>query len=403
MQGKITKRSVDMLQPPEAGEETLWDTEVKGFGLRIRSSGVKTYILHYRPGGGRKAPLRKFTIGRHGSPWTPDSARTEAERLLGLVRDGKDPAANRMAYREAPTVKELGERFIAEHAEAKRKPATAKQYEYLLNQFIVPELGQKKVADVIRQDVMKLHTSMSKTPYQANRVLALVSALFTFAERVGERQDNSNPARHVERFKEHARERMLSGEELGRLGEALAVSKESPYAVALIKLLVFTGARLGEVLTMKWEWIDMERAEVRLPDSKTGRKTVHLPPPALQVLAELPRQEENPYVICGEVDKSHLIGIQRPWQRIRKTAELDGLRLHDLRHAFASVAACSGLGLPIIGKLLGHTQAVTTMRYSHLAADPLKAAAATIAGKIADSMGMSGPSADVVEFSKNRA
>lgn len=403
MQGKITKRSVDMLQPPENGEETLWDTEVKGFGLRIRSSGVKTYILHYRAGSGRHAPLRKFTIGKHGSPWSPDSARKEAERLLGLVRDGQDPAGNRMAHRAAPTVKELGERFITEHAEAKRKPATAKQYDYLLNQFIVPELGQKKVADVTRQDVMKLHTSMSATPYQANRVLALVSALFTFAERVGERQDSSNPARHVERYKEHARERMLSGEELARLGEALATSKESPYAVALIKLLVFTGARLGEVQTMKWEWIDMERAEVRLPDSKTGRKTVHLPPPALQVLADLPRQEGNPYVICGEVEKSHLIGIQRPWQRIRNAAGLDGLRLHDLRHAFASVAACSGLGLPIIGKLLGHTQAVTTMRYSHLASDPLKAAAATIAGKIADSMGMSGPSADVVEFPKNRA
>lgn len=386
MQGKITKRAVDALAASKDQEVTLWDTEVKGFGLRVRGGGVKTYVLHYRAGSGRNAPLRKFTIGKHGSPWTPDTARKEAERLLGLVRDGADPAADKNSHKAAPTVSELGDRFVTEHADTKRKPATAKQYRRLLDQFIGPAIGRKKVADVTRQDVMKLHSGMSDTPYQANRVLALVSTLFTFAERVGQRPDGSNPARHVERFKEAARERMLSGEELARLGDALATSCESPYVVSLVKLLVFTGARLGEVLGMRWEWIDFERGEARLPDSKTGRKTIHLPAPALQVLANLPRMADNPYVICGERPLAHLIGVQRPWQRVRRAAGLDGLRIHDLRHAFASVAACSGLGLPIIGKLLGHTQAVTTMRYSHLAADPLKAAAATVAGKIADAM-----------------
>ena len=369
MQGKITKRAADALAATEGKEVILWDADVKGFGLRVRGGGVKTYLLHYRAGTGRSAPLRKFTIGKHGSPWTPDNARKEAERLLGLVRDGADPAAEKTSHKAAPTVLDLGDRFVREHAQTKRKPATAKQYRRLLDKFIGPAVGRKKVADVTRQDVMKLHNGMSDTPYQANRVLALVSTLFTFAERVGERPDGSNPARHVERFKEAARERMLSGEELARLGDSLTTSGESPYVVSLVKLLVFTGARLGEVLGMRWEWIDFERGEARLPDSKTGRKTIHLPAPALQVLADLPRMAGNPYLICGERAGAHLIGVQRPWQRIRHAAGLDGLRIHDLRHAFASVAASSGLGLPIIGKLLGHTQAVTTMRYAHLAAD----------------------------------
>jgi integrase len=157
--------------------------------------------------------------------------------------------------------------------------------------------------------------------------------------------------------------------------------------VAAIKLLVFTGARLGEVLGLKWEWIDIERGEARLPDSKTGAKTLHLPPPALAVLAELPRLDRNPYVIVGQKAGAALVNLEKPWRAIRARAGLDDVRLHDLRHAFASVAASSGMGLPIIGKMLGHTQAATTHRYAHLASDPVKAAAAAVAGKIAAAMG----------------
>jgi integrase len=388
MRGKITKRSVDALKPAADGAEAvLWDSELKGFGVRVQRGGAKSYVLHYRIGTGRGATLRKLTIGRHGSPWTPETARKEAKTLLGMIEEGADPAADKMARREAPTIAELAERFLAEHAEAKRKGSTAAEYRRLLDKIILPALGKRKVADVTRADMTKLHHANRAIPYQSNRVLAVLSKMFNLAERWGLRPDGSNPCRHVERFAEKKRERMLSPAELARLGDALVAYDGSPYAVAAVKLLVFTGARLGEVLGLRWEWIDFERGEARLPDSKTGAKTLHLPPPALTVLSALPRLDGNPHVIAGQKPGAALVNLEKPWRAIRKEAGLDDVRLHDLRHAFASVAASSGMGLPIIGKMLGHTQAATTHRYAHLASDPVKAAAAAVAGKIAAAMG----------------
>jgi integrase len=433
MQGKITKRAVDALEANASGETTLWDSDVKGFGVRARSGGARTYVLRYRPGGGgRNAPLRTFTIGRHGSPWTPDTARAEAKRLLGLVEDGADPAADHVARREAPTINDLAARFLAEHAEAKRKDRTAAEYRRLIEKLILPEIGKRKVADVTRHEIAKLHHAHRATPYQANRVLAVLRKMFNLAERWGMRSDGSNPCRHVEKFAEQSRERMLSGDELARLGEALSAYEGSPHVAAAVKLLVFTGARLGEILGLHWDWIDFERGEARLPDSKTGAKTVHLAPPALAVLADLPRLQGNPHVIIGLKDGAALVNLEKPWRAIRERATVclwrDGedravaklveslardlereptvqecrkaareakvklpagltdVRLHDLRHAFASVAAASGMGLPIIGKMLGHAQAATTARYAHLAPDPVKAAAAAVAGRIAGAM-----------------
>ena len=268
MRGKITKRSVDALKAAADGAETvLWDSELKGFGVRVQRGGAKSYVLHYRVGTGRGAPLRKLTIGRHGSPWTPETARKEAKTLLGMIEDGADPAADKMARREAPTMAELAERFLAEHAEAKRKGSTAAEYKRLLDKIILPALGKRKVADVTRADVTKLHHTNRAAPYQANRVLAVLSKMFNLAERWGLRPDGSNPCRHVEKFAERKRERMLSPAELARLGDALAAHDGSPYAVAAVKLLVFTGARLGEVLGLKWEWIDFERGEARVARS----------------------------------------------------------------------------------------------------------------------------------------
>jgi integrase len=400
MQGKITKRTVDALRAAADGREVvLWDSEIKGFGVRVRR-GVKTYVLQYRVGGGRDAPLRKLTIGKHGSPWTADEARAEARRLLGLVAHGKDPAGAKAAAKAAPTVSELAQRFLTEHVEAKRKPWTAREYRRLLDHVILPALGSKRAVDLTRQDVTRLHHARRATPTEANRALAVLSTMMNLAERWGERADGSNPCRHVGKYPERRRERFLSAQELARLGDVLAgyprgrrMETACGYHAAAIKLLVFTGARLGEVLSLQWQWIDWERGEARLPDSKTGAKTLHLPPPALAVLAELPRVEGNPHVIVGGKTGAALVNLEKPWRAIRKAAGLDDVRLHDLRHSFASTAASGGMGLPIIGKMLGHTQAQTTQRYAHLASDPVKAAAATVAGKIEAAMVGGSPAA----------
>src|SRR5215472_963638 len=384
MRDKITKRAVDALRPASDGSEAvIWDTEVKGFGVRAQRGGSKSYIVHYRAGTGRGAPLRKVTIGRHGTPWTPETARKEARRLLGLVEGGADPAAAKIARKEAPTVADLVERFFVEHVEAKRKASTALVYRQLLDRVVLPALGKRKVADVTRADIATFQHDNRAAPYQANLMRAMLSKMFNLAEVWGLRPDGSNPCRHVEKFRERKRERMLSPVELARLGDALAAYPGSLYAVAAVKLLVFTGARLGEVLALRWEWIDFERGEARLPDSKTGAKTLHVPPPALTVLAALPRLDGNPHVIAGQKAGAAMVNLEKPWRAIRGAAGLDDVRLHDLRHAFASVAASSGMGLPIIGKMLGHTQAATTARYAHLASDPVKAAAAAVANKIA--------------------
>jgi len=401
MQGKITKRTVDALAADASGETTLWDSDVRGFGARARAGGARTYVLRYRPcGGGRNAPLRTFTIGRHGSPWTPETARIEAKRLLGLVAHGKDPAATKAAAKAAETVAELAERFLRDHAEAKRKTRTAAEYRRLLEHVALPALGQRKVKDVTRRDIERLHQARRATPVEANHTLAVLSTMFTMAERWELRPDGSNPCQHVEKFPQRKRERFLSADELARLGDALAAYDGSPYVAAAVKLLVFTGARLGEILGLRWEWIDFERGEARLPDSKTGAKTVHLAPPALAVLADLPRVEGNPHVIPGAREGAAWVNLEKPWRAIRAAAGLDDVRLHDLRHSFASIAAASGMGLPIIGKMLGHTQAQTTARYAHLASDPVKAAAAAVASRIAGAMNGAAGTAEIVKLSR---
>jgi integrase len=381
---KITKRTVDAVRPSSA-DQFLWDSELKGFGLKVTPAGNKVYILQYRKGG-RGTPTKRVTIGRHGA-LTPDQARKEAARLSGAIANGADPAAVRTADKTAPTITALAERFLAEHVATKTKARTAVEYRRLIDSVILPAIGRKRVRDVTRADISRLHHDNRATPYAANRALAVLSKMFALAEKWGERADGSNPCRHVEKYAERKRERMLSADEFSRLADALKASSRSPYIIAAIKLLIFTGARVSEILTLQWDWIDFERGDARLPDSKTGAKTLHLPAPALAVLADLSRVEGNPHVVVGNVAGARLVNLEKPWRAIRKAAGLNDVRLHDLRHAFASVAASSGMGLPIIGKMLGHTQAATTHRYAHLASDPVKAAAATVASKIADAMG----------------
>jgi integrase len=385
--GRITKRAVDASKASKA-DSYLWDRELPGFGLKVTPAGSKVYLVQYQLGG-RKGRTRRVTIGRHG-PLTPTAARVEAKRLLGEIASGRDPADERDKTQGGKSLTVVLEQFMAEHVRPKLKARTAGEYERTARLHILPRLGRSPIGELKRQDIAKLHHELASTPYQANRTLALLSKFFGWAEKRGLRPDGSNPCRHVEKYREGRRERFLSQAELGRLGDALRDAEQnkscSPWVVAAVRLLALTGARRNEILTLQWDHVSEEHGSLMLPDSKTGRKAVHLSPPALSLLQAIPRLEGNPYVICGERQGQHLVNIEKPWRRIRAAAKLDDVRLHDLRHSFASVAASGGQSLIIIGKLLGHSQPATTARYAHLADDPVRAASDAVGKHIAAAM-----------------
>ena len=375
---KITKRYVDSVEA--TGKDfVVWDDEVHGFGLRVKPTGAKSYIIQYRNSHGRE---RKMTLGKHGV-LTPDEARNEARRLLGDVRRGDDPAEKRQEKRQEPTLIEISERYLIEHAELKKKPRSVHEDRRLLKKVILPALGARKIGEIDRTHIGQLHVSQKSTPYQANRCLALLSKLFNLCEKWGLRPDGTNPCRHVEKYRETKKKRYLTPEELARLGGVLSDSaNELPQAVAAIGLLLLTGARLGEILTLEWAHVDLEARELRLPDSKTGKKTIPLSDPALQVLGAIPRIVGCKYVISGKKAGQHLIGLPKIWGRIKAKAGLLDVRIHDLRHSYASVAAASGMSLPFIGALLGHKEFATTQGYVHLMNDPLKVAAQQVGARI---------------------
>jgi integrase len=403
---RITKRVVDSLSP-RAKEFAVWDSKLPGFGVRVRPSGTMSYVVVYRAGAGRGAPVRRFTIANVGKT-EPEAARTRAKAILGAVAHGRDPAREKAAERTTITLAGLADRFMSEHVEQKRKPGTAAFYRHLFDKIIKPELGATKADKVTRAQVARLHGQLRATPFQANRVLAVIGSMYAFAGRSGVVPEAMNPARRIEPFKEHRRERFLTGEELERLGSAIRhaeargvpwtvdekklkakhlpkpnnrLTKIGPFAAAAIRLLLFTGCRLREILHLKWEHVDLERGLLFLPESKSGRKTVILNAPAMAVLDGLDRV--GPYVVLGDDPEKPRADLKRPWAAVSKRAGLEGVRLHDLRHTYASIGAGGGLGLPIIGRLLGHTQSDTTARYAHLDNDPLRRASEAIGGRIA--------------------
>ena len=382
---KLTKTFINGLKP--TGKEIVyWDSELSCFGLRVRKTGVKSFIVQYRNASGR---TRKVTIGPLGR-LTPDEARRQARQILADVDRGDDPADNRDKARLAPDMNTLADRYMSDHAELKKKRSSIDRDRRLLERFVRPKIGKVRIEAITREDIAKFHHGMKDTPTQANRVLALLSKMFNLAEKWGLRPDSSNPCRHVERFKEEKRERYLSMEEITRLGAALRKAEqeqsEDISGIIAIRLLLFTGCRREEILSLKWDYVDFEKGCLRLPDSKTGAKLVPLAEPALDVLRTAPRLAGNPYVCPGRKWGSHLVGLPRIWERICTAAGLSRVRLHDLRHSFASVGVGTGLGLPQVGALLGHTQAATTQRYAHLAVDPLRQAANQIVGYIAEAM-----------------
>ena len=378
---KLTKRFVEATEIG-ATRYDIFDSQIPGFGIRIAPSGTRTYVLMYRSGGRRW----RVSLGRHGIT-TPEQAREAAIDILARVNRGENLAASRQGGGHITTFADLAERFDKEHIAIRLKPRTAKEYRRNLQLFIVPALGRLKVAEVTRADVARLHHEFRDTPYQSNRNLEIVSKMFNLAEMWGLRPDGSNPCRHVKKYKEEKRERYLSTDELARLGEVLRQCEqegiESASTINLIRLLVFTGCRLSEIQTLKWDYVDLDNEVLRLPDSKTGAKIVHTDGAATRILSGIERHDDNPWVIPGKLPHTHWQEPQRPWRRIRARAGLDDVRIHDLRHTFASMAVSSGEGLPMIGKLLGHTQVQTTARYAHLFNEPVKQAAGNISSSIA--------------------
>ena len=328
-------------------------------------------------------------LGQFG-PITPDEARKRAMKLLGQAKTGDDPADARDKMRQSLTMKQLAERFTKEHVQVRCKPSTQEEYRRSVELYLGPFFGPAAVRTVNRADVAEFHGSLSHIPYQANRSLAVLRKMMSLAELWGLRDMHTNPCERIQHYPERKRERFLSGAEITRLGKALthaeASGSESLYAVAAYRMLLLTGCRLGEIQRLQWDWVYLEECELRLPDSKSGAKTIYLGAAALEVLQTLPRMDDNPFVIAGKLPGSHLTDLQHPWQRIRAAARLTDVRIHDLRHTFASGGIAAGENLPMIGKLLGHTQVQTTARYAHFASDPVKRAADKIAGQIAASL-----------------
>ncbi len=382
---KLTTKTIAALETDGERQRIAWDDEVPGLGVRA-SAGAKAYILNYRLRSGRQ---RRMTIARVGVIPLPE-ARRRARTALGQVAAGLDPMAERDTARGQATVAELADAFLERHVRPKRTPSTCTGYTRHIEKHIKPALGTRGVAEVTFADVSRLHHKMRKTPGQANRVIATLSKMMSTAERWGWRPPQSNPCRGLERYPETRRERFLSPAELASLGGALrdleAAEKVPTSAVACVRLLIFTGARSGEIRNLKWADVDLEGGRLRIRSPKESRgKDKYLPlnAPAREVLAKLPRRSEW---VLPTARGDTPISMAKPWERIRTAAKLEKLRLHDLRHSFASVGAGSGQSLLIIGRLLGHRTPGMTQRYAHLADDPLRDASESIAGRIAAAM-----------------
>ena len=409
MLAKLTKRTVEAVRSG-ADDVFVWDSELKGFGLKVTPKDRRVFLAQYwAPNLARVR--RRVTLGTFGTI-TVDQGRAAAQRVLGRVANGEDPAAD--ASEGKRTAKEATVALISaeylDETSAKMKSRTSSEYTRLFNVYILPALGRKPVVHVTLKDVAAVHLAHRKQPYQANRVLQLLKSFLYWAETRGYRARNTNPCRDVAKFPEHERERFLTVDELAKLGAALVTAERvglppapehrkaprnektakhrprsadtpfpaNPYAVAAIRFLLFTGWREQEALTLRWADVDMKRGAATLPDTKTGKSQRPLGAQAVELLAALPRLEGSPYVFPGANPDAPLREIKRVWCAARHSAGLGDVRLHDLRHTVASFSVGSGHSLYLTGKLLGHTRPETTQRYAHLADDARKAAADTV-------------------------
>ena len=378
---RLTKSVVEGLLPADA-DYIVWDAELPGFGVRIKPSGVKSYVVQYR--NRQTGTSRRKTLGQHGPLLSFHKARDTARIMLANALQGNDPIAVGRAARSAPTVKELAADYLQQHALPKKRARSVESDRSMIDRIILPRLGAKKVEDVQAREIQALHVAMRATPYQGNRVLALLSKMFSLAVKWGLRTDN--PVKGIERYHEERRERWLSDAELSRLLEALS-TRPNQRAANAVRLQLLTGARIGEVLSARWSDFDLSRGVWIKPSHHTKQKrTEHLPlsAPALTLLTEMQQQAKagEQHLFPGDAPGKPLQGIKKFWRGVTERAGFDDYRLHDNRHTHASHLVSSGLSLEIVGRLLGHTNPLTTKRYAHLADDPLRAATERFGAKV---------------------
>ncbi len=402
MAERITNKLVRELSPPETGNRIVYDDRVKGFGIRITAAGARSFILNYRNTEGRE---RRFTLGPYGpNELSVEKARKEAGERKRKIADGADPVAEKHQKLNAPTVAALCDRYLEEYAPRKRSFASDRG---IVEQIVRPRLGKLKVANVRFRDIDALHRALKGTPYRANRTVALLSKMFSLAIRWDLRLDN--PAKGIERYTEDKRTRYLTGDEIERLTDALAAYPETraakvdprarnaaelmarerergKSAAELVRLCLLTGCRRGEALGATWDQFDLTAGIWIKPSAATKQKTEHRAPLSAAAVAQIrdiretaPKGDDgNPtsrYVFPGRMPDTHLVEIKGPWGAIRSAAGIPDVRMHDLRHTFASILASAGQSLAVIGRLLGHTNPTTTSRYSHLYDDVLRQAA----------------------------
>ena len=376
----ISRRTVAGLSVEK--DTVFWDRELPGFGIRVYATGGKVYVAQTRAGG----HSRRVTIGRHGVI-TPEEARRRAALAISRLKSGQ-PVKVTVADTtgKGPTVAEVAKRYLAEHVEVRLKPNTAKSVRTDLKKHILPAFGKLPVALLDRERIAALHAGLYRTPAAANRVVDTLSVLFSTAEAWGVVPEGTNPCTGFEKYRTGKPERFLTETEFSRLGQTVsemeAEGNIQPGAAAAIRLLMLTGCRRNEILRLRWDEVDLERGELRLTDSKTGQKTVPLSPAAARVISARPRTGGSPWVIPGRAPEGPLRNVNRSWGKVRERAGLADVRLHDLRHSFASRALALGESLPMIGKLLGHARIQTTARYAHLAENSVRESAARVAAGI---------------------
>lgn len=384
----LTLRTIDAARVRER-PYCLWDDRLKGFGVRVMPSGTKTFLVVYRNATGRQ---RWHKIARCGV-MTPDQARERARILLGRVAEGEDPADGRIAEREASTVGDLLDRYEREHVRVRNKASTAAEISRLLKVELKDhELARRKAIDVSRGDIKALHDGMADTPRQANFVLAILAKAFALAEDWGIRSPGSNPCRAIEKFAEVSRQRFYSPDELSRLGTAIAAAqrggRETDEALNAIVLLALTGARLGEIRKLRWVDVDFDASLIRLPDSKTGPRSLVLGRAVMELLRSLSPGRSAEWVLPSRDPLEPISDstIEKTWSRLRKSAELSNARLHDLRHTVGTYAAQGGTSAFLIRDKLGHSTVRMTDRYVNQNIKPLRELSDRLEGQISKAM-----------------